>query len=391
MGDAWNWSTWDNLKEVRFGVDENLLTVEALTPISEMGLVNMNLNKMNKGDLQDVPMWCAFEMEAKRMVKIRIPHWLHANNLQEIVKEERSQDGFTKIPDGYLQIAHHFFTRPNLTMNHMSYPGGSHGMHRSMQLVEELRCIREKKILKGLDTLDADARRININNMTPIEIATWRHSFQISMNCFRKIKTEKRLNVASGQDTANQSTDGGSTTGADGNDTRPSTRGRRTSSGGQSSTLLGRLSTAHPAAAVNGRTSTMTPTSTTTGVDEANNNRPARSSLRRPAVPIPSPANSSSGGSISHLGGRGMTAMSISSLGGGDHVSDQNDGGTPGGAPSVGGGGGGMSTTTNITPASRGGRSMTLEESLLQESPPDMEEANPQPERPVIHRWTSKD
>merc|ERR1711915_834042 len=69
---------------------------------------------------------------------------------------------------------------------------------------------REKKILKGLSTLDCDTQRLNINNMTPDEIEMWKVSFVESMNSFRKLKQDKKIasiggtRTTAGSDTASR-------------------------------------------------------------------------------------------------------------------------------------------------------------------------------------------
>eukprot|EP00397_Hematodinium_sp_SG-2012_P022109 GEMP01022888.1.p1 GENE.GEMP01022888.1~~GEMP01022888.1.p1 ORF type:complete len:240 (+),score=42.05 GEMP01022888.1:88-720(+) len=189
--DIWNQSTGAALREFRFGVDDVKITVECLREFPVLHLLEP-VDSMKPGDLREMPMWLAFEMDKRQIVRVIAPSWLDQRTLEELVQAEKDEDRFQPVPDGYLQIAHEFFNKANLTQSHRIFPGGKKGIERAMQLIEDLRFQREKKILAGLNQLDSETKRINVINMSKIEIETWRHSFQISMNCFRKIRTERR-------------------------------------------------------------------------------------------------------------------------------------------------------------------------------------------------------
>jgi len=185
---------WDGLKESRLSFDETKVTVTCLKDIDPVSLINFTLKRLRPGDITELPMWLAFQLEAKYLIKIKVPDWLSWNQLEDTINLEKVNESlFTKIPDGYIHIAHHFFRRPNFVNVHKEFPGELNGMKRSEQLFEELRAVREKKILKGLSTLDCDTQRLNINNMTPDEIEMWKVSFVESMNSFRKLKQDKKI------------------------------------------------------------------------------------------------------------------------------------------------------------------------------------------------------
>ncbi|KAL7746732.1 DNA replication protein psf2 [Sorochytrium milnesiophthora] len=171
-------------EELEFVAENQLVVVEptsrALTPLRK----------------QRVPLWLAIALRKRALVKVVAPRWMTLESLQEMLKEEHAQPGFSELPLHYMEIA-----KLLLEAASDDIPDAP----AITSLLQDLREIRRSKIREGVSVIDES--HVRLDNLGLMEINEIRPTFTTAF------ATLKRLQVLSqeGGDREEQDDDGATT------------------------------------------------------------------------------------------------------------------------------------------------------------------------------------
>eukprot|EP01135_Chromosphaera_perkinsii_P003025 Nk52_evm7s233 gene=Nk52_evmTU7s233 len=131
----------------------------------------------------DVPLWLALSLKKRQKCKIKAPEWLTLENLSEKYEIEKGEEGFTKLPEHYLEVA------TLLMANGVDEVRDIEDVRNKLEDIWEL---RYSKVRKSLHTIgENDVEMSKMNNLTLMEINSVRPFFVEAMNKIYLLDKEK--------------------------------------------------------------------------------------------------------------------------------------------------------------------------------------------------------
>eukprot|EP01041_Mallomonas_annulata_P000992 gene992-1943_t len=134
----------------------------------------------------DVPLWLAITLRKKDKCKIVIPDWLKPENLEDTVKNERTQRVFQELPYHYMEIALLLLSNAR---DEIQEPD------RVLALLQDIENIRMDRTIVGMQSVAETVRNgdlvhaAQLNNIGSVEVAAIKRFSLDSMDIFRNLTT----------------------------------------------------------------------------------------------------------------------------------------------------------------------------------------------------------
>ncbi|ORZ32407.1 hypothetical protein BCR44DRAFT_1440422 [Catenaria anguillulae PL171] len=130
-----------------------------------------------------VPLWLALVLRKRGMCQVIPPEWLSADSLQEKVRQETTEEGFSDLPFHYMAMAKLLLENAKDDIR---------DAHLVSSLLQDLREARRSKARQGVAFLTRS--HIQVDNLSLMEINELRPTFS------KAFQTAKRIQLAAGSD-----------------------------------------------------------------------------------------------------------------------------------------------------------------------------------------------
>ncbi|CCF55601.1 hypothetical protein KAFR_0A01630 [Kazachstania africana CBS 2517] len=144
-------------------------------------LITMNkfpLNEMIAMKSMEVSLWLALLLKQQNKCNIIIPEWLTVNSLDRYVKyETKYSDRFSSLPWNWLVLSKILFEK--------AYDDFNDPVNELRQRIQDLRELRQVKVLKGLSYLNES--HLQLDNLSLTEINELRPFIVGTMNKLREV------------------------------------------------------------------------------------------------------------------------------------------------------------------------------------------------------------
>ncbi|KAG2444694.1 hypothetical protein HXX76_001438 [Chlamydomonas incerta] len=129
----------------------------------------------------EVPMYLALALNRRNKCRIQPPGWMARERLKAVLDEERSiPQYFQPVPQYYVETAKMLFSEARAIF------GTNAEVNEIMDLVEELKKVRNSKILDGLRKVSGPIT-VKLNNLSASESNKIRLLFENSLNMWHQL------------------------------------------------------------------------------------------------------------------------------------------------------------------------------------------------------------
>jgi GINS complex subunit 2 len=149
-------------EELEFVAEEELVSIVPSFSAGRLNLLAGDVGPFRAQIPVSVPLWAAIALRAKGKAAILPPDWMDVARLEEVLKAERSAEGYQELPFHYIELA-------TVLLKHA---GDAFGERRQkvQDLFETIRSVRFAKLERGLRTLDGTQLAIKLTNVCAMEL-----------------------------------------------------------------------------------------------------------------------------------------------------------------------------------------------------------------------------
>ncbi|KAG2487535.1 hypothetical protein HYH03_013815 [Edaphochlamys debaryana] len=139
----------------------------------------------------EVPLCLALALYRRGKCRIQAPDWMDRERLKTMLEEERTvPQYFQPVPQFYVEVARMLFTEARAIF------GSNADVNEVQDLIEELKKVRNSKILDGLRKVSG-AITVKLNNLSASESNKIRLLFEHSLNVWHQLsKNDKQWQEA---------------------------------------------------------------------------------------------------------------------------------------------------------------------------------------------------
>ncbi|CAE6422527.1 unnamed protein product [Rhizoctonia solani] len=163
-------------QELEFIASEELVSIVPTISMERIRLMSGVYGPFRPPARTKIPLWFAANLKLKRKCYIVPPEWLNVEWLQEKLREETTQDTFSKMPFRYLEISK--------VLLDVAYEDIT-GSERVRNLLKDIREARQAKLRVGLK--DLDHLQLSFPNICAMEINELRPFFIKAMEIKGKL------------------------------------------------------------------------------------------------------------------------------------------------------------------------------------------------------------
>ncbi|CAE6435599.1 unnamed protein product [Rhizoctonia solani] len=163
-------------QELEFIASEELVWIVPTISMERIRLMSGVYGPFRPPARAKIPLWFAANLRLKRKCYIVPPDWLNVEHLQEKLREETTQDSFSKMPFRYLEISK--------ILLDVAYEDIT-SSDRVRNLLKDIREARQAKLRAGLK--DLDHLQLSFPNICAMEINELRPFFIKAMEIKGKL------------------------------------------------------------------------------------------------------------------------------------------------------------------------------------------------------------
>ncbi|CAE6474657.1 unnamed protein product [Rhizoctonia solani] len=163
-------------QELEFIASEELVSIVPTVSMERIRLMSGVYGPFRPPARVKIPLWFAASLKLKRKCYIVPPDWLNVEWLQEKLKEETTQDSFSKMPFRYLEISK--------ILLDVAYEDIT-SSEKVRNLLKDIREARQAKLRAGLK--DLDHLQLSFPNICAMEINELRPFFIKAMEVKGKL------------------------------------------------------------------------------------------------------------------------------------------------------------------------------------------------------------
>ncbi|PNH10467.1 DNA replication complex GINS protein PSF2 [Tetrabaena socialis] len=150
-------------------------------PSSKLSCVEGTYGPFRPNIPVDVPLYLALALHRRGKCRIQPPPWMASDKLKEVLEEERSiSQYFQPVPQYYVEVSKMLFTEARAIF------GSNNDVHEVQDLIEELKKVRNSKILDGLRKVSGPIT-VKLNNLSASESNKIRLLFENSLNMWHQL------------------------------------------------------------------------------------------------------------------------------------------------------------------------------------------------------------